>query len=241
MRWLVTIEYEHHYKPALVAKSQLEEVGFKVDLQVSDWATVVSRRNKPELWDVFSTAFVFNPEPTIAAQILCEWPGWWCSPEKEQLLATLTREVDVKKRQAVIEKMQALFYADHDLKAEEAYTHATKEYAVRHDIYGADALAWTALKAGRLLEAQAAIGADEDTVADRDVSHRAAHLASDHDAAVAVQHGAVGDGDVLTRLELLAAVFLRSGLDRHAVVANVDVAIGDVNVSAGVRIDATRW
>lgn len=50
----------------------------------------------------------------------------------------------------------ALFYADHDIKAEEAYSLATSEYAVRQDIYGADAVAWTALKAGRLAEAEAA-------------------------------------------------------------------------------------
>jgi peptide/nickel transport system substrate-binding protein len=112
LRWIVTTEYEHHYKPAVVAKSQLEEVGLKIDLQVSDWATVVQRRNKAELWDAFSTAFVFNPEPSIAAQVLCEWPGWWCNPEKEQLLLALGREIDVKKRQAVIEKIQAIFYAD---------------------------------------------------------------------------------------------------------------------------------
>jgi len=51
----------------------------------------------------------------------------------------------------------ALFYADHDIKAEEAYLLAVKEYEVRRDIYGSDALAWTALKAGKLNEAQAAI------------------------------------------------------------------------------------
>lgn len=51
----------------------------------------------------------------------------------------------------------ALFYADHGLKAEEAYLSATKEYEVRRDIYGADAVAWTALKSGRVAEAQAAI------------------------------------------------------------------------------------
>ncbi len=50
----------------------------------------------------------------------------------------------------------ALFYADHDLKVEDAYVLARKEYEVRRDIYGADALAWTALKAGHLTEAQTA-------------------------------------------------------------------------------------
>jgi peptide/nickel transport system substrate-binding protein len=112
MRWIVTTEYEHHYKPAVVAKSQLEEVGFKIDLQVSDWATVVQRRNKPELWDAFSTAFTFVPEPTTSAQVLCEWPGWWCSPEKETLLQAMGRELDFKKRYVLWEKVQTIFYTE---------------------------------------------------------------------------------------------------------------------------------
>ena len=112
LRWIVTTEYEHHYKPSVVAKSQLEDVGLKIDLQVSDWATVVSRRNKPELWDAFTTAFTFQPEPSVAAQILCDWPGWWCNPDKDQLVQALARESDVKKRQAIIEKLQIAFYAD---------------------------------------------------------------------------------------------------------------------------------
>ncbi|CAN5565456.1 hypothetical protein BH20ACI4_BH20ACI4_35280 [soil metagenome] len=48
----------------------------------------------------------------------------------------------------------ALFYADHDLKPEEAYNLAAKEYETRRDVYGADALAWTALKAGKIDEAK---------------------------------------------------------------------------------------
>ncbi|MGH9764291.1 MAG: tetratricopeptide repeat protein [Blastocatellia bacterium] len=48
----------------------------------------------------------------------------------------------------------ALFAADHDTKVEEGYQYAAREYAVRKDIYGADALAWAALKAGRIAEAQ---------------------------------------------------------------------------------------
>jgi peptide/nickel transport system substrate-binding protein len=112
VRWLVTTEYEHHYKPAVVAKNQLEEIGFKVDLQVADWATVVSRRGKPELWDAFSTAFVFVPEPSTATQVNCEWPGWWCHAEKDQMLQQMARELDPKKRLALWEKVQGVFYAE---------------------------------------------------------------------------------------------------------------------------------
>jgi peptide/nickel transport system substrate-binding protein len=79
---------------------------------VSDWATVVQRRSKPELWDAFSTAFVFVPEPSTSSQVLCEWPGWWCNPEKDQLLQAMGREPDPKKRYALWERVQAVFYAD---------------------------------------------------------------------------------------------------------------------------------
>ncbi len=58
---------------------------------------------------------------------------------------------------ALYNRQLALFYADHDIKIDEAYRLAAKEYETRKDIYGADALAWTALKAGKLTEAQAAI------------------------------------------------------------------------------------
>jgi len=58
---------------------------------------------------------------------------------------------------ALYNRQLALFYADHDLKPAEAYELAAREYQLRQDIYGADAVAWTALKAGKLAEAQAAI------------------------------------------------------------------------------------
>jgi len=52
----------------------------------------------------------------------------------------------------------ANFYANHELKADEAYALAGGEYAAgRRDIYGADALAWAALKTNRLDEAQVAM------------------------------------------------------------------------------------
>lgn len=58
---------------------------------------------------------------------------------------------------ALYNRHLALFFADHDLKADQAYALARKEYETRRDVYGADALAWAALKAGKLDEAQAAM------------------------------------------------------------------------------------
>jgi peptide/nickel transport system substrate-binding protein len=112
LRWVSTREYEFMYKNALVAKQQIEEVGFVVDLQVVDWATLNNRTEKPELWDVFSTGFVFSADPANHVALRCTFNGWWCNEEKERLLAELQVETDVKKRKAVIERIQAVFYED---------------------------------------------------------------------------------------------------------------------------------
>jgi len=51
----------------------------------------------------------------------------------------------------------ALFYADHDIKLDEALALARKEFEVRHDIYTWDALAWALYKNGKYQEASDAI------------------------------------------------------------------------------------
>jgi tetratricopeptide (TPR) repeat protein len=47
----------------------------------------------------------------------------------------------------------ALFYADHDIKLDQALALAHKEFEVRHDIYTWDALAWALYKNGKYQEA----------------------------------------------------------------------------------------
>jgi tetratricopeptide (TPR) repeat protein len=47
----------------------------------------------------------------------------------------------------------ARFYADHDIKLDEALALAHKEFEVRHDIYTWDALAWALYKNGKYQEA----------------------------------------------------------------------------------------
>jgi peptide/nickel transport system substrate-binding protein len=112
VRWLTTKEYDYMYKTALVARQQLEAAGLAVDLQVVDWATLVQRRNKPELWDVFSTGITFNPEPAYATSVQCNWPGWWCLEDKDRWLDAVARESDPRRRRAMWDKVQQLFYED---------------------------------------------------------------------------------------------------------------------------------
>ena len=112
LRWVTTREYEFMYKNALVAKQQLEEVGMTVDMQVVDWATLNNRTEKADLWEVFSTGFVFSADPASHVALRCTFNGWWCNAEKERLLGELQGESDLKKRKAIIDRIQTVFYED---------------------------------------------------------------------------------------------------------------------------------
>jgi len=112
LRWIVTTEYEHHYK-ACARRQEPARRGRLQDRPASvRLATVVQRRAKPELWDVFSTAFVFVPEPTVTPQVPATGRAGGCSPEKTRCSKAMGRESDLKKRQAIWEKVQTVFYAE---------------------------------------------------------------------------------------------------------------------------------
>jgi peptide/nickel transport system substrate-binding protein len=112
--FMTTKNYDLMYNSAVVAKGQLEAVGFKVDLQVVDWATLVQRRNNPALYDVFTTYAGFVPADPIAtnAFVSPKWPGWWVSAKLDAALREFTREVALDKRRAAWSQVQALFYEE---------------------------------------------------------------------------------------------------------------------------------
>ncbi len=81
------------------------------------------------------------------------------------------RETDAARQHELLEKIAvmssqkgniygrelAMYYANHNVKLTEACEYSVKEYETRRDIYGADAVAWTCYKAGRLDEAKRAM------------------------------------------------------------------------------------
>ena len=108
IRWLATKEYSYNYAFALATKPQLEAVGMKVDLDVVDWATLIQRRAKPELWDIFVTGHDTPVHPLLQPFMNAAWPGWWDTPEKTRIYNALFAETDDKKAQALVEDMERL-------------------------------------------------------------------------------------------------------------------------------------
>lgn len=111
IRIMASRQYEFHYNMALVLAEQLKKAGFKTELQVVDWATLVQRRNDPKLWDVYFTHSGLFPEPMVSPpQMGDDAPGWWDSPAKKQHLSAFNQEADLSKRAALWGRVQQLVY-----------------------------------------------------------------------------------------------------------------------------------
>jgi peptide/nickel transport system substrate-binding protein len=102
---------------APVAKSLMEKVGFKVDMQSMDWQTLVARRAKKDPpgaggWNAFLTAWVaadiLNPVATGFLNASCEKAmfGWPCDQEMEKLRDDFARETNPARQKAIAEAVQ---------------------------------------------------------------------------------------------------------------------------------------
>ena len=117
-----------------------------------------ARGELPEAIELYEKAVKILPDPNFAASLgdLYKLAGREQDAANQYALVETTGRLSTLSG-VLYNRQLALFYADHDLKPDEAYQNAAKEYEQRRDIYGADAVAWTALKAGKIPEAQAAI------------------------------------------------------------------------------------
>lgn len=111
IRIMASRQYEFHYNMALVMSEQLKKAGFKTDLQVVDWATLVQRRNDAKLWDVYFTHSGLFPEPMLSPPQLGDGaPGWWETPAKKATLTAFNQETDNAKRGALWGQVQQTVY-----------------------------------------------------------------------------------------------------------------------------------
>jgi peptide/nickel transport system substrate-binding protein len=100
-----------------VAKSLMEKAGLKVDMQSSDWQTVVGRRVKKEApsaggWNAMLTSWVaadvMNPVGTSFVNASCDKAnfGWPCDEKLEKLRDDFARETDPAKQKAIATELQ---------------------------------------------------------------------------------------------------------------------------------------
>ncbi|MBZ9815243.1 MULTISPECIES: ABC transporter substrate-binding protein [unclassified Mesorhizobium] len=110
LRILTSRQYEFHYKMAQVAQAYLEQAGFKVELDVVEWATLTKNRTDPALWDIYITHSPFLAEPSLNGFMSDNTPGWWSSDAKHKVLDAFNSETDPAKRAKLYEDVQKVIY-----------------------------------------------------------------------------------------------------------------------------------
>jgi peptide/nickel transport system substrate-binding protein len=108
---------------APVAKAQLEAAGFKVDMQSSDWQSVVGRRAKRDApdkggWNAMLTSWVaadiLNPVMAGFFNSSCEKAmfGWPCDEQIEKMRDAFSKETDPTKQKQIAIDLQK-YWVDH--------------------------------------------------------------------------------------------------------------------------------
>ncbi len=114
LRFLSTQEYPYFYNASVIAQQQLEAVGFVIDLQVTDWATVIERRAEEDAWDIFVTfhGLVTHPSQLTLVGQMGVYPGWWDSEESLALASDLLSETEFDAQYAIWEEIQRKIYTE---------------------------------------------------------------------------------------------------------------------------------
>ncbi len=112
LRILTSRQYEFHYKMAQVAQAYLEQAGFKVQLDVVEWATLTKNRQDPKLWDIYITHSPFLPEPSLNGFMSDTTPGWWATDAKHKVVEAFNAESDPAKRAKLYEDVQKVIYEE---------------------------------------------------------------------------------------------------------------------------------
>lgn len=112
VRWLATKEYTYNFNMADFIRQKMEAIGMKVELVVSDWATLVQNRAKPELYEIFLTGHSGYSHPATQPFNDKDWPGFWDNAEKDKLVSAMVAEPDPAKQKTIIDQYETLIYQE---------------------------------------------------------------------------------------------------------------------------------
>ena len=105
-----------YQQTATALQTQLEAIGFNVDLQLLDNATVVDKRSQKDAWDIHVNSFKApDPEPQVYGAWMGtnKWIGNWddaYSREMDDIFARMLTTVDQKERYQIVQEWYDKFY-----------------------------------------------------------------------------------------------------------------------------------
>src|SRR5258708_10768727 len=121
----------------LVTADKLKQIGVNVDLQMSDWGSVVTRRGKKEPpdqggWNIFHTTWgglsMSHPLLNVAVNEQCggnNWFGWPCDEETNKLLDRFIRAPEPAQQKQIAEAYQKRLWEGQPLALTGQYNQPT--------------------------------------------------------------------------------------------------------------------
>lgn len=106
IRILTTRDYDILYNSAIITKEQLEKAGVKVELNVTDWSTLLETRTKPSEWDMFFTSFPTVLTPTQLLYMSKTWPGWTDDPKLTEYIEKINSSATAEEAEKIWQEAQ---------------------------------------------------------------------------------------------------------------------------------------
>lgn len=112
IKLLVSTNYKTHYDQALVFNKHLTDAGFKIEMVVVDWATLLKKRAQPDQWDMFVTHHGNVPDPVLITALNDSYPGWWKTAKKDAAKSAFTGTADISVRKKAWDTLHGLMYEE---------------------------------------------------------------------------------------------------------------------------------
>ncbi|WP_368653190.1 ABC transporter substrate-binding protein [Ornithinibacillus sp. 4-3] len=106
LTFITSREYSYMYDSAVIIKEQLEQVGIKVDLEVYDWATVLTLRDDPSKWDLLITGFPMTMTPVEQLFYNDTWIDGPEDEKTEQLLKDIATADTIEEAKVFWDELQ---------------------------------------------------------------------------------------------------------------------------------------
>ena len=107
---LTSREYANYYNMSVVVQQQLEAVGMKVQLAVTDWSTVLEAREDENRFDIFFTSFTIRPIPIQYLFMNSEWFGWTDSDPLKKIVDDILYADSVEDAQKFSKELHKEFW-----------------------------------------------------------------------------------------------------------------------------------
>lgn len=108
--FLTTRDYFYMYNAAVVVADELEELGLNVQLEVTDWSTILTKIYEPASFDMFITDFLKRPVPLAYTYFNSGYAGTTDDPALTEALGAVNAATSSDEGLAAMDALQEAHY-----------------------------------------------------------------------------------------------------------------------------------